>query len=370
MASKFITNLTIKHFKSIENITLNPKRINVFIGKPNVGKSNVLEALSMFCLPYGLENTGGKYEIREDFIRYEIMKDFYRFSDVTKDIEMITNVGSLIIRQNRNLFSLVIGKNIDEEINELIKTASGNTNSLIQNLSDYKSESNNGFLNPFYLDVSMEGNVGNAFDFNFYQTFIKRYDFKRFTSAHEEKLSPFTGFLNIPNGTNLFALIQTHPKIREIANDYFSEYKLDFVLRHRENSFEIQRRYEGSVDTVPFSSTADTLQRMIFYKAAILSNEDSVLLFEEPESHTFPKYIDDLGELICESKTNQFFISTHSPYLIQSLLKSDKQDELAIFVLDYENYMTIARMLSDDEIQQIYDEGVDVFFNLNVFGVK
>ena len=47
----FIDNIEIKNFKSIRHQKIEGcKRINVFIGEPNVGKSNILEALSLFAV--------------------------------------------------------------------------------------------------------------------------------------------------------------------------------------------------------------------------------------------------------------------------------------------------------------------------------
>ncbi|WP_352422975.1 AAA family ATPase [Proteiniphilum sp.] len=48
---KFTDRITIENFKSIRRIELEDCRwINLLIGKPNVGKSNALEAFSSFCL--------------------------------------------------------------------------------------------------------------------------------------------------------------------------------------------------------------------------------------------------------------------------------------------------------------------------------
>ncbi|HTD95168.1 MAG TPA: AAA family ATPase, partial [Chitinophagaceae bacterium] len=48
---KFIENIEIKNFKSIRHQKIEDcKRINIFIGYPNVGKSNILEALSFFSI--------------------------------------------------------------------------------------------------------------------------------------------------------------------------------------------------------------------------------------------------------------------------------------------------------------------------------
>ena len=43
-----IKEISIKNFKSIEEATIKPKNINIFIGANNSGKSNLLEALEMY----------------------------------------------------------------------------------------------------------------------------------------------------------------------------------------------------------------------------------------------------------------------------------------------------------------------------------
>ena len=61
----------------------------------------------------------------------------------------------------------------------------------------------------------------------------------------------------------------------------------------------------GEIFLIPFHSIADTLQRMIFYKAAIESNQNSVLIFEEPEAHSYPPYISKITQEIINSEQNQ-----------------------------------------------------------------
>ena len=49
MANHFFEYIKIQNFKSLRAVELaDCSRINLFIGKPNVGKSNILEALSLF----------------------------------------------------------------------------------------------------------------------------------------------------------------------------------------------------------------------------------------------------------------------------------------------------------------------------------
>jgi len=59
---ELIRNIEIKNFKSIRHQKIEDcRRVNVFIGYPNVGKSNLLEALSLFCITHETKFT--------DFIR-------------------------------------------------------------------------------------------------------------------------------------------------------------------------------------------------------------------------------------------------------------------------------------------------------------
>ncbi len=143
-------------------------------------------------------------------------------------------------------------------------------------------------------------------------------------------------------------------------------------MRVSERKFEIQKQVDDLVYNYPYSLIADTLQRIIFYLAAIESNDDAVLLFEEPEAHSFPVYVSKLGRRIVESRNNQFFIDTHSPYLITEILETMLTDdaqagELAMFAAYYEDHQTKVHQLSDEEIRSIRADGIDVFYNMKRF---
>lgn len=65
-----IQTLKIKNFKSIKSMKLDCKRINLFIGQPNVGKSNILEAIGLLSF---IGN--GKQENIDGFLRFENFRD-------------------------------------------------------------------------------------------------------------------------------------------------------------------------------------------------------------------------------------------------------------------------------------------------------
>lgn len=125
---------------------------------------------------------------------------------------------------------------------------------------------------------------------------------------------------------------------------------------------------DNAMVSFPYSSIADTLQRVIFYKAAIASNKNSILLFEEPEAHCFPPYIAHFTQDVINSETNQFFIATHSPYVLNDFLETEEtRSELAIFFADFKDGQTVINRLSEDELNEIYNYGIDIFFNYERF---
>jgi hypothetical protein len=53
----------------------------------------------------------------------------------------------------------------------------------------------------------------------------------------------------------------------------------------------------------------------------MVTNENSTLVMEEPEAHSFPFYTKYLGERTAKESKNQLFIATHNPYLLTSILE-------------------------------------------------
>ncbi len=73
-----IQTLEIQNFKSIRHLRLDCRWVNLFIGEPNTGKSNILEALGLFSIPH-------TWEIR-DFVRMESMDDLFYEHDISQKV--------------------------------------------------------------------------------------------------------------------------------------------------------------------------------------------------------------------------------------------------------------------------------------------
>ena len=100
--------------------------------------------------------------------------------------------------------------------------------------------------------------------------------------------------------------------------------------------------------------------------AAILSNKDSVLAFEEPETHAFPYYTKYLAEVIAlDTNNNQYFITTHNPYFLQPILQKSPKDDIGVFITYFEDYQTKVKPLSEKDMAEIMQ--IDIFSNLDRF---
>ncbi len=209
----------------------------------------------------------------------------------------------------------------------------------------------------FDFDYKARGNLSftkEPFPIRFYR-FSPRKDFPRKEAD----------FLLPPSGENLFTILRTHKNLRDEASQIFDPFKLKLVYRLQEDKIEIMKQQEDIIITYPYSLASDTLQRIIFYAIAIDSNNDSILVFEEPESHTFPYYTKFLGEKIAFDEANQYFIATHNPYLLLAILEKAKKNSVNVFITYFKDYQTKIKCLDDKQIAELMN--YDPFFNLDAF---
>lgn len=321
-----LKSVSIKNFKSIKSVTLSDCRgINVLIGRPNVGKSNILEALALFDVPY-MVNTSNKS--LKNLIRIENTADLFHNGLSTIPIEV---------------------------------SADGNTLNVVRS-------GNNGLS----VDISMEGLVS-KFAFSPSLTISTKKEptilpniLAYFFPKHFVPESSNVGFLLPPSGSNIMEIVANLPELKSNLAELFHGYGLKMMFDAGSQQIKAMRENGLDMFLIPFSSLADSLQRLIFYRAAIESNHNKVICFEEPEAHTFPPYISTVINDIIADKENQYFITTHSPYVMNSLLES-AGDELAVFVVDMENNSTTIKRLTDDQLQEAYDNGMDMFYNIEAF---
>jgi len=322
MNEHHIKNLRIENFKSIKEMELDCSRINVFVGKPNVGKSNILEAIGL----YGID---GNHP--DKFIRFEQVKNFFPFNDNKLDIKIKSDIGEIDVKFHRK-----------------------------EDRYHLKSTHPNGHYPQ--LEWDNKGSLFSSENMHLLNK-VKRYIFK----PYDEKFNSNELHLVPPYGNNLFTILETNVDLSEAAGAAFRTYGLELTMDTERNKILVQRKIRGLSYFVPFNLVADTLQRKLFHYAAIFSNEDTIILFEEPESHAYPPYISSLAYKMIDAETNQFFVSTHSPYLLNALMENTPPEDLSVFVVTYKDYESQIYKLNEQDYTDIATNGVDLFFNLRWF---
>jgi len=53
---------------------------------------------------------------------------------------------------------------------------------------------------------------------------------------------------------------------------------------------------------------------------------------------------------LLESETNQFFLATHNPYILNTLLENDKNNEVNLFLVDYKDHQTTVQLIEEEDI--------------------
>lgn len=323
-----IKTLEIKNFKSIKHLKLECKRVNVFIGEPNTGKSNILESLGFLSFTY--------------YSRYQYkLKDFVRFESVS------------------NLF-------YDESLDEAIRIqADGDVvelgfknNRFEGQVRQEKAGGEDRVYTVFgsHTELSVGSPMpGASSPYKLYR-FVVREQFDQFESV----------FLLPPFGDNLFSLLMAHRELRTLVTKFLSSTGLRLGFRKQERKLELIKHLDDVFISYPYSLASDTLQRLIFHLAAVVSNTNSVLILEEPEAHAFPYYTKYLAEVIgLDESKNQYFISTHNPYFLEPILEKTPKDEIAIFVTYFKNHETRVKLLTQRQMEKTTE--IDVFLNLDRF---
>ncbi|MBQ5573576.1 MAG: hypothetical protein IIU69_04760, partial [Bacteroidaceae bacterium] len=100
--------------------------------------------------------------------------------------------------------------------------------------------------------------------------------------------------------------------------------------------------------------------------------DHSEIFLEEPEDNLFPptqcKFVNWLLDAT-KKHNDMLFIATHSPYVLNQLIKISPEGMNVLFTYpsNDEERSYCVRQLSEEEIHEIYDNGVDMFFNFELY---
>lgn len=331
-----IERLSVKNFKSIDEMTVDCRRINLFIGEPNTGKSNILESL-------GLLSAVGHDGEFNNFLRFK------GFSDIFHDSMLEENIDISARTTNRHIFTTIAFGVDDFEINMKVSTPGDSELSAAKRTVDYT-----GSLSESVTPDSADP----VFDTLSHIKYYKFFKQNNFPGRYATSLSP-------PHGSNLFSILRSNKELKNTADAFFDHLDLKLMLNLSDRTLGLVKQKDEQMIIYPYITISETLQRVIFYTIAMESNTGATLVFEEPESFAFPYYTKYLGERIAFDDANQYFVSTHNPYLLLAILEKTPKKDVNVFITYLKDYKTRVRKLTEEEIPELTDS--DPFFNLDLF---
>lgn len=314
-----IGTVHIDNFKSLRGVKFDARRVNLFVGEPNTGKSNILEALALFSY-YRFDPATFK-----EVLRFEAVADL--FFDQRVDATIRLTVDKLRCRMEfmRGGFKITYG--------------------------DEREDTSS-------VDLDASGRFSN------WARVPDLFRYYRFKPGEDSSRQEY-GVLAPPFGVNLAAILYTNKDLRRRVSDLFRTRGFRLEIKPVDMKLALAKYVDDDLYSFPYESISETWRRIAFYMAVLETNKSAVLLLDEPEANTFPYYTKYLAEHIAEDSTNQFFVTTHNPYMLLTLVKKTPPEELAVFVTRMEKFETKIKQIPDSRMAELQELGSDAFFNLD-----
>jgi len=335
-----IQNLSIKHYKSIKELSLSPKRVNLFIGAHNTGKSNILEALTWLSVN-GLQDN-----VFTQLFKVDNAGGYFHDFDKRNTIEVVTDLLSLKLRFVKNDYGVPLKKleGILYKNNKLIEGLD-DWNVVGDGISAFELNMNNNSINYHWDDVLSP---------------VKVYLYKKVRRWGEEWLP----YLNPPFGENMLHMLQTNEACRQIIGDILRSIGYQLPVHPVSNDILVAKETNEGFTIQSFFTLSDSIQRYIFMLLAVTSNSNSILVFDEQWNNLYPPLVKDIGERIATDTSNQYFLATHNPYLLDAILTKTPRQELAVYITFLQDGTTQVAPCNEIIKENLIRMGSDSFFHL------
>ena len=335
-----IKNVEIQNFRTFRHLKINNLgQINVFIGKNNLGKSSLLEAIYLASDAADRINTSSPYYIlkRRGFAqRFKIEKEDdleqllvnfkkHIFYDGTNDAEIvIENSRPRKIRLSINLLydTRSIIRILDNVLNDL--TIASRMKFI--NYVPYASFASILTVNkiPTFLLLKIRRNTV----ISIYLAYKVKTDTLKFfldtcyLCGNTERLTRFIKSLED------ILQVGTYNGLKEIISSFFDKKIKSFELSFSDYFVKFDDK------SIPFSMLGDGIRYFITHYLVLSVEKPSYVFLEEPENFMHPEMLDLLTKLIVNTK-HQVFIVTHSLEFLEKLLWHARESEADLKVLGF-----------------------------------
>lgn len=355
-----ITNITVKNFRSLQNVSIDPAKFSIFVGQNNHGKTNLFEAIDWFY--NGKSSTAELHYLRnpENEILIEIT-----FSDVLdSDIEKLkvdankTKIRSVLdgstsfsIRKS-SLDSkrryIVNGQDkgnpsgLDTAINEFIpKLEYVSTGINLDDVSKYKDKNPIGMMLSGVLTTIIETSVD-------YQNFKTQFN-KLFESADSEIRKELDA-LGLQVEVYLQKQFPDGTKVKFGVNPP----QFNDLLKSFETTIDdgVETRAEEKGDGMQRAIMLSIIQAFADHRRKKDGGGSFLFLIDEAELHLHPSAQRSLKRALKDiAHADQVFVNTHSSVL---LVDDDKNQN--IFKVEKSSGVTSINLIAQvEKIDVIFD---------------
>ncbi|MDE5711923.1 ATP-binding protein [uncultured Bacteroides sp.] len=380
--------LLIKNFGPIEDAHLTLGQVNIITGMQSSGKSCVLKT-ACYCswVEKRLELTQKVNGLGKGSTFIDVMADYYKMNGYVQDdtyIEYETRHMKFSYDHSSKTFKM--------------NWKSKRWDYRRPKVSYIPTDRNLVAAIPGWSLLSMDGNMIEFMsDWDKARRFVKReenfldlgmsYSYDSMSNSDKIRLENGTPLMLRESSSGVQSLLPMYVHLDYLVNGQYKDRNGQISYEQKEERKNllstIYNRLKGKEDVLhaesvtlegydySFSNREEAERFRALYNRYI-NVEHSEIFLEEPENNLFPptqcKFINWLLDAIQEHD-DMLFIATHSPYILNQLIKIAPKDMNVLFTYrssDAERMYSV-KQLTEDEVREIYDNGVDMFFNFELY---
>ena len=335
-----LDSLEIKGYRCFEHLTIEKLgKVNLIVGKNNVGKTALLEALWIYAQ--------GGHEIKQYMVATTILFNRNeRMTLVTPHVRStyFLNSNPLADESNNSLNNLFYKRP------EAIKTA---VSFQIGSKNDNKKQVKIIFQIPSKVNESIKFDSASASEFTIRDEFIS------LNGLNSETITALFDSIVLTKNENIIveSLRIISPELRNIGLVGFSS--------DSSNRIPIAKT-EGFEKPVPLRSLGEGMNRLFGIALALANCEDGMLFIDEIESGLHYSVLIDVWRLIFKTARDlnvQVFATTHSSDCIKAFQRAaeeDKEDEGMLIRLVRKGDKIKAVLFDEEELETVVENNIEV----------
>lgn len=382
-------HLIIRHFGPIEEADIELGRINLIIGPQSSGKSTVLKTA---CYCSWVEK------------RIELAQKVNGFGNGSTFIDQMANYYNVANYINENTY-------IEYE-SDYLRFSYDHSNSAFEmnwktsrwdfkrpKVSYIPADRNLVAAIPGWSSLSLDGNMIDFLsDWDKARRFLKKeenflnlgmsYTYDSMQNSDRIQMENGRPLLLRESSSGIQSLLPLYVHLDYLTNGQYKDQSTQISYEQKEERKNLlstiysnlyrKGQEDKHTETVSlegydyhFSEHESAVQFKDIYQKYIKTDHSEVFL-EEPEDNLFPptqcQFVNWVLDLIVPHN-DILFVATHSPYILNQLTKLSPEGLTVFFThrVDEENADYSVRQLTDQEVHEIYDNGVDMFFNFELY---